>query len=139
MCNLEEYIYWIFYAFQKNLYQLQSKYIGFKCSICFICTWFIRFSSQFNLRGNICLIHILYFFILYELQWITIRDLLYWHDKKKAKTWQRARFTARLFLPLMCLTSVFGMGTGVTTSLSSPDLYFWRSFLQNWITISTNI
>ena len=56
--------------------------------------------------------------------------------KKKAKTWQRARFTVRLFLPLMCLTSVFGMGTGVTTSLSSPDLYFWRSFLQNWITIS---
>ena len=44
--------------------------------------------------------------------------------KKKAKTWQRARFTVRLFLPLMCLTSVFGMGTGVTTSLSSPDLYF---------------
>ena len=45
-------------------------------------------------------------------------------NKKKAKTWQRARFTVRLFLPLMCLTSVFGMGTGVTTSLSSPDLYF---------------
>ena len=32
-------------------------------------------------------------------------------------TRQRARFTIRLFLPLQCLTSVFGMGTGMTTAL----------------------
>ena len=31
---------------------------------------------------------------------------------------------AQLFSPLKCLTSVFGMGTGVSTSLSSPDLLF---------------
>ena len=37
------------------------------------------------------------------------------------KTWQRAYFTKRLCQPLKCLTSVFGMGTGVTTSLSPPD------------------
>ena len=36
-------------------------------------------------------------------------------------TRQRARFTFRLFLPLQCLTSVFGMGTGISTALSSPD------------------
>ena len=28
-----------------------------------------------------------------------------------------------LFLPLQCLTSVFGMGTGVATAPSSPDLF----------------
>ena len=32
-------------------------------------------------------------------------------------TRQRARFTIRLFLPRQCLTSVFGMGTGMTTAL----------------------
>ena len=43
-------------------------------------------------------------------------------DVSSLITRQRARFTIRLFLPLQCLTSVFGMGTGMTTALSSPDL-----------------
>ena len=38
-------------------------------------------------------------------------------DKFFQITRQRARFTIRLFLPLQCLTSVFGMGTGMTTAL----------------------
>ena len=59
------------------------------------------------------------------------------NGKVLSMTRQRAWFTRRLFSPLMCLTSVFGMGTGVSTSPSPPDL-FWRSFLQNWITLSTN-
>ena len=39
-------------------------------------------------------------------------------------TRQRAWFTFRLFSPLQCLTSVFGMGTGISTALSSPDSSF---------------
>ena len=43
---------------------------------------------------------------------------------------------AMLFSPLRCLTSVFGMGTGVSISLSPPDLL--RSFPQNQITVTFN-
>ena len=46
-------------------------------------------------------------------------------------TWQRAYFTKRLCQPLKCLTSVFGMGTGVTTSLSPPDLFSLPKLPEN--------
>ena len=37
-------------------------------------------------------------------------------------------FSHSLSSPMKCLTSVFGMGTGVTTSLISPDLKENNSF-----------
>ena len=32
-------------------------------------------------------------------------------------------FSRKLFSPLKCLTSVFGMGTGVSTAPSPPDFF----------------
>ena len=45
------------------------------------------------------------------------------HRKMSQITWQRAIFTepVQILSPLICLTSVFGMRTGVSTSLSPPD------------------
>ncbi len=37
---------------------------------------------------------------------------------------------AQLSSPRKCLTSVFGMGTGVSTSLSSPDFHLWENVLS---------
>ena len=48
-------------------------------------------------------------------------------------TRRRAWFAFRLFPPLQCLTSVFGMGTGVATAVSSPDSF--RAFPENRITV----
>ena len=42
-------------------------------------------------------------------------------EQKKAR--QRASLTLRIQSPLRCLTSVFGMGTGVSTVPSSPDFF----------------
>ena len=45
---------------------------------------------------------------------------------------------AQLSSPLKCLTSVFGMGTGVSTLLSSPDFLILKEhnlFSQNRITV----
>ena len=69
--------------------------------------------------------------------WLTVMRSTDWAIEEQS--WQWPIFPAKdqqVLSALKGLTSVFGMGTGVTTSLSSPDLYFWRSFLQNWITIS---
>ena len=44
--------------------------------------------------------------------------------KKKAR--QRATLSLRIQSPLRCLTSVFGMGTGVSTVPSSPDFFSER-------------
>ncbi len=39
--------------------------------------------------------------------------------------WQLPIFALRLSSALMCLTSVFEMGTGISTSLSSPQQYLF--------------
>ena len=43
-------------------------------------------------------------------------------DIKKPSSLLSSQGHAQLLSPLKCLTSVFGMGTGVSTSLSPPDL-----------------
>ena len=68
-------------------------------------------------------------------------------QKSKKKARQRATLSLRIQSPLRCLTSVFGMGTGVSTVPSSPDFFlkdnlskldmdlFYYNFLTNTIQI----
>ena len=54
----------------------------------------------------------------------------------KEKAQQRAIFpdlSAIVLSPLQCLTSVFGMGTGVTTAPMPPDFFFYSMFFEYWI------
>ncbi len=47
------------------------------------------------------------------------------------KIWQIPIFAGgdpKLSSALMCLTSVFGMGTGVTTSISSPEMFIYSGY-----------
>ena len=51
--------------------------------------------------------------------------------ENKKRTGNELDSLKQLFSPLACLTSVFGMGTGVTTPVSSPDLYISGLFPEN--------
>ena len=62
------------------------------------------------------------------------------NHKKRTSNELFSQGQAQLSSPLKCLTSVFGMGTGVSTSLSSLDLFIRELlFSQNRITVHLSV
>ena len=64
---------------------------------------------------------------------------LYHQEAQKGikKAWQRVILAglSQLPSPRLCLTSVFGMGTGVSTVPLSPDFFIFRLIPENQILI----
>ena len=60
-------------------------------------------------------------------------EITYHLEKKKPGNVLSLQGQAQLFSPLQCLTSVFGMGTGVSTASLSPDLIYSEIISENRI------